>query len=252
VGGVIAFDVAPSGRVAALGSDGFTLSLDCEGETRELDLDFAALRCRFRGEDLVVLGRGSELLSLAGDGAKRGQARVREDARDVAVLPGGSILVGYGRRGADRHGVLLERFGDAPSVFADPGMLDLTCLATESGGVWVLGTAQEPPTCRAERLRPAAKGFTRKEVVALPAPPRAAAIGPDGALYVLLEPGESLVRVDLGAAGAVIRVGTPLHGLARHGKRLLGCGAKGVEDLSGLLPRPPAERHPPALPPCSP
>jgi hypothetical protein len=187
---VIAFDVAPSGRVAVLKDDGRHLSLEGAGPPRSVDLDFEGLRVRFRGEDLVVLGRKSELLSLEPDGKARGLLRVREGALDVAVLRGGSIVVSYGRRGSQRHGVTLERFGDAPCVFKDPALLDATCLAAESGAVWVLGTAAEQPTSRAQRLRPVAGGFAVKEIVALPAPPRSAVVGPDGALYVLLEPGE--------------------------------------------------------------
>lgn len=249
---MIAFDVAPSGRVAVLDGDGRRLSIEGAGPSRALALDFDALRCRFRGEDLVVLGRKGELLSLAGDGKERGTMRVREGALDVAVLRGGSIVVSYGRRGSQRHGVTLERLGDAPCVFKDAALLDATCLAAESGAVWVLGTAAEQPTARAVRLRPVAGGLAVKAVVALPAPPRAAAVGPDGALFVLLEPGESLVRVDAGAAGAPVRLPVPLHALARHGRKLLGCGARGVEDLTRFVPRPLAAARRPELPPCSP
>ncbi len=242
-----AFDVAPSGRIAL--ARGRRLSV--EGAA-PIDLDFEPLRCRFRGEDLVVLGRKSELLSVAADGKLRGKLRVREAALDVVVLKGGSIVVSYGRRGLERHGVTLERLGDAPCVFKDDALLDATCLAPESGGVWVLGTAAASPTCRALRLRPGAQGFAVREVVALPAPPRSAAIGPDGALFVLLEPGETLVRVDGGVAGAPVRLPAPLHALARQGRKLLGCGAKGVEDLGRLVPKPLHEAPPPALPPCGP
>ncbi len=242
-----AFDVAPSGRIAL--AQGQRLSLD---GVAPIDLDFEPLRCRFRGEDLVVLGPGSELLSVAADGKVRGKVRVREAALDVAVLKGGSIVVSYGRRGLERHGVTLERLGDAPCVFKDAALLDATCLAAESGAVWVLGTAAEPPTSRALRLRPVAHGLSAREVVPLPAPPRSAAVGPDGALYVLLEPGESFVRVDAGAASAPVRLPVPLHSLARHGRRLLGCGAKGIEDLSRFVPRPLADARRPELPPCSP
>ncbi len=251
-GALLAFDVAPSGRVAAIGRDGRRLSLEGIGPPCVVDLDFDAVRCRFRGEDLVVLGSRGELLSLAGDGKERGVARVREGALDVVVLRGGSIVVSYGRRGAQSHGVTLERFGDTPCVFKDEALLDATCLAAESGALWVLGTGAEHPTARAVRLRPVPAGLSVKEVVALPSPPRAAAVGPDGALFVLLEPGESLVRVEAGAAGAPVRLKAPLHALARHGRRLLGCGAKGVEDLSRFVPRPLAAARRPELPPCSP
>lgn len=247
---MIAFDVSPSGRIAGLESGGRRLSLEGAGPPRSVDLDFEALRVRFRGEDLVVLGRKSELLSLEADGKARGVVRVREGALDVAVLRGGSIVVSYGRRGSQRHGATLERFGDAPCVFKDEALLDASCLAAESGAVWVLGTAAEQPTSRALRLRPVAGGLSAKEVVALPAPPRSAAVGPDGALYVLLEPGEAFVRVEAGVAGAPIRLPVPLHALGRHGRKLLGCGAKGIEDLSRFVARPAADARRPELPSC--
>lgn len=239
-----AFDISPSGRIATL--DGRKLVLD----GRAVDLDFEAARCRFRGEDLVVLGRKSELLSVAADGKARGMVRVREGALDVAVVRGGSVVVSYGRRGSQRHGVTLERLGDAPCVLKDPELLDATCLAADSGGLYVLGTAAEPPTCRAMRLRPAAHGFAVRETVALPAPPRSAAVGPDGALFVLLEPGEALVRVEGGVAGPPVRLPAPLHALARQGRKLLGSGAKGIEDLSRLVGKPVRDAAPPPLPPC--
>lgn len=244
---MIAFDVTPSGRVASIRRDGRTLSLDRAGETRTVDLGFEAIRCRFRDEDLVVLGRQSELSSIAADGTKRGVARVREDARDIAVLPTGSVLVGYGRRA----GVTLERFGEAPCVFQEPAVVEVARLAAESGGAWLLGSAAEAPVSRALRLRPVPGGYLVRESVALPAPPRAATIGPDGALYVLLEPGASLLRVEAGHAGDPVWLPGRLHDLGRHGKRLLGCGDEGIVDLSRYVPHAVAERHPPELPPCS-
>jgi hypothetical protein len=248
---VIAFAVAASGRVAALGDGGRTLSLERAGPSRSIDLPFEAVRCRFRGEDLVVLGKGGELLSLSAEGQVRGTVRVREDACDLAVLPGGSVLVSYGRRGAEAHGVTLERFGDAPAAFRDPARLDRTRLAPAPGGVWLLGVAVEEPLARAVLLRPVPEGFLARETVALPGPARSAATGPDGALFVLLEPGTFVVRVDKGRAGEPVLLPGPLHDLAREGHRLLGCGAHGVEDLTRLVPPPPPERPPPDLPPCS-
>jgi hypothetical protein len=241
---VVAFDVAPSGRVAAV--TGRKLSVEGGASPIGIDVGFEALRCRFRGEDLVVLGSRSELLSVAADGTVRGRARVRADARDVAALPGGSVLVSYG----PRAGVTLERFGEAPCVFKDAALLDATRLAIESGGVWVLGLASEAPRSRAVRLRPVPEGFRVREVVPLAAPPRAAAVGPDGALYVLLEPGTSVVRIDGGRAGEAALLPGPLHDLARDGRRLLGRGASGIEDLSRLVPKPLHDAALPPLPPC--
>jgi hypothetical protein len=249
----LAFDALASGRIAALDRDGRRLCLAGGGAPDvALDLDFAGLRCRFRGDDVVVLGRGGELLSLAPDGAVRGLVRVREGALDLAVLGSLSVVVSYGRRGVPRHGVTLERLGDTPCVFHDGALLDATCLAAEAGGLWVAGTGGEAPTARAVRLRPAPAGFEPREVVALPSPPRAATVGPDGALHVLLEPGESVVRVHGGRAADPVRLPAPLHALARQGRRLLGCGPRGLEDVTSLVPRPAAAARPPALPPCSP
>jgi hypothetical protein len=244
------FDVTASGRIAGIGRPRRIMLALRGGRPRFVPLDFDAVRCRFRGEDLVVLGRGGELLSISPDGEKRGVVRVREGALDLAVLPGGSILVSYGRPGTGRHGVTLERFGDPPCVFRDPVLLDATCLAAESGGVWVLGTAAEEPMSRGVRLRPVPTGFVAREVVALPGPPRSAAVGPDGALYVLLEPGGSVVRVD-GVAGPPVPLASPLLALARCERELLGFGApKGLEDLTHLVPRPLRDAAPPPLPPC--
>ncbi len=241
--GVVAFDVAPSGRVATV--LGRRLSVEGGAAPLSVDLGFEGRRCRFRGEEIVVLGAKGELLSVAADGTVRGKARVREDARDVAALPGGSVLVCYGRRA----GVTLERFGEAPCVFRDAALVDATCLAVESGGVWVLGMAAE---ARAVRLRPVPEGFRVREVVALPAPPRAAVVGPDGALYALLEPGTSVVRVEGGRAGEAALLPAPLHDLSRDGKRLLGRGDGGIEDLTRLVPKPLFDAAPPALPSCGP
>ncbi|HEX5138894.1 MAG TPA: hypothetical protein VFY93_18130 [Planctomycetota bacterium] len=243
---MVAFDVAPSGRVAVLA--GRRLSVEGGAAPLAIDLAFAGRRCRFRGEEIVVLGAASELASIAEDGTVRGTARVRTDARDVAVLPSGSVLVSYG----PAAGVTLERFGDQPCVFKDAALLDATCLAAESGGVWVLGTAAEAPLSRAVRLRPVPEGFRVRDVVALPAPPRAAAVGPDNALYVLVEPGTAVVRVDAGQASEPGRLAGPLRGLARHGRRLLGRGDAGVEDLTRLVPVAPPRGAPPPLPPCGP
>jgi hypothetical protein len=242
-----ALDVAASGRVVVLDRGGRRLCfLDGAGA---LDLGFEARRCRFRGEDLVLLGAAGDLVTLARDGAPLGAARVREGPLDLAVLPGGSVVVSYGRRGG--HGVTLERFGAVPLVLRDPALLDAACLAAESGGFWVAGTGAEAPTARAVRFLPVPSGLEARAVVALPSPPRAAAVGPDGELYVLLEPGESLVRVHAGRAGPALRVPGPLHALARHGRRLLGCGPRGLEELTRLVPRPEGDLQPPALPPCS-
>jgi hypothetical protein len=244
------FDVTASGRMAGIGRPRRIMLSKRNGFPRFIPLDFDAVRCRFRGEDLVVLGRGGELLSISPEGEMLGIVRVREGARDIAVLPGGSILVSYGRPGTERHGVTLERFGERPCVFRDPVLVDATCLAAESGGVWVLGTAAEEPTWRGVRLRPVPTGFLAREVVALPGPPRSAAVGPDGALYVLLEPGEEIVRVD-GVVGPPIRLASPLLALARCERELVGFGAtEGLEDLTHLVPRPLRDAAPPPLPPC--
>jgi len=241
---VIAFDVAPSGRLAAV--HGRRLSVEGGPEPLAIDLDFDGRRCKFRGEDIVVLGEASELLSVAEDGTVRGTAKVRAEARDVAALPSGSVLVSYG----PKAGVTLERFGDAPCVFKDATLRDATCLAVESGGVWVLGMAAEEPVWRAVRLRPVPDGFSVREVVALPAQVRAATVGPDNALYVLLEPGVSVVRVDGGHAGEPAHLPGPIHDLARQGKKLLGYGPAGTDDLTRLVPPPPPRGAPPPLPPC--
>jgi len=250
-----AFDVADSGRVALLDRGGRRLCLLQHGADEAPfahDLERAAFRVRFRDEDLVLLGRDAQLLRVGADGGVRGVARVRPGASDLAVLPSGSVAVSYDRDGIREHGVVLERLGGTPCALRDAGLLDATCLAVESGGLWVAGMADAEPVARAVRVRPVPAGLEVREVVALPAPPRSLAIGPDGALFVLLEPGESLVRVHAGEVGAARDLASPLHALARHGRLLLGCGSRGVEDLSGFVPPPESDCPAPDLPSCSP
>ncbi|MGH7162493.1 MAG: hypothetical protein ACREID_03330, partial [Planctomycetota bacterium] len=88
------------------------------------------------------------------------------------------------------------------------------------------------------RLRPTSSGFSVREVVPLPAPPRSAAIGPDGALYVLLEPGEAVVRRFAGSPEPPRVLPEPATELARVGAELWSCGPRGLRDLTHLVPPP--------------
>jgi len=248
----LSLDVSGSGDIAVLDRGGRRLSFGRAGEApRALDLDAPAIRCRFLGDNLVLLDRDGVLRTLRPDGETVGEVRVRAGAVNVAVTRGGGVLVSYGRRGTQEHGVTLERLGTTPLQHKDEVLLDATGLAVETGGYWIAGTGSEAPAARVVRLRPVSPGLKVRDVLPLPAPPRAAAIGPDGALYVLLEPGEALVRVRK-KAGEPARLSQPAAELARAGARLLACGPRGLDDVSHVVP-PPDEPFPePDLPSCSP
>jgi hypothetical protein len=240
----LSLDVSSSGRMAVLDRGGGRLCLGREGRPPATHaVDFAATRCRFHGETVVLLGREGELRTIGKDGATIGDTRVRAGAVNLAVLRGGSVLVSYGRRGGQAHGITLERLGPTPLVYTDPILLDATGLAVESGGFWLAGTGSASPAARAVRMRPVPSGLSERQVVALPAPPRAAAVGPDGALYVVLEPGETLVRVHDARAEPVSRLPEPAHDLARHRRRLWSCGPRGLCDLTHLVPVAAASRQ---------
>jgi len=242
----LSLDVSPSGRMAVLDRGGRRLCFGREGQPSAThDIEFAALRCRFHGETVVLLGREGELRTVGKDGVTVGETRVRPGAVNLAVLRSGSVLVSYGRRGGQVHGVTLERLGPTPLVYTDPILLDATGLAVESGGFWLAGTGSAAPAARAVRMRPVPAGLSERQVVALPAPPRAAAVGPDGALYVVLEPGESLVRVHDAQSGSVMRLPEPAHDLARRRRWLWSCGPRGLCDLTHLVPAARASRHAP-------
>ncbi|MHC4547708.1 MAG: hypothetical protein ACYTEZ_02940 [Planctomycetota bacterium] len=245
-------DVSAAGRMAVLDRGGQRLCLAGEGAAPVVHaLDFRAIRVRFLGESLALLGPEGELLTLEPDGEKLGETRVRAGAVNLAVMRSGSVVVTYGRRGVQEHGITLERLGPTPLVHRDPVLLDATGLAVESGGFWLAGTGSAAPAARAVRLRPVPAGLSVRGVVALPAPPRSVTVGPDGALYVVLEPGESLVRVRGKAAGPVARLPDPVHELARGSQRLWSCGPRGLRDLTRLVPRPDAP-SPIPLPPSPP
>jgi hypothetical protein len=240
----LSLDVSPSGWMAVLDRGGRRLCLGREGRPPVTHaVGFAAARCRFRGENVVLLGREGELRTIGRDGKTISEARVGTGAVNLAVLRGGSVLVSYGRRGGQAHGITLERLGPTPLVYKDPLLLDATALAVESGGFWLAGTGSSAPAARALRMRPVASGLSERQVVALPAPPRAAAIGPDGALYVVLEPGESLVRVHDARSGSATRLPEPAHDLARQRRRLWSCGPRGLCDLTHLVPASGASRR---------
>ncbi len=233
----LSLDVSSGKRMAVLDRGGHRLCLGREGRPpAAYPIDFAATRCRFRGEAVVLLGKEGELRTVGKDGATISEARVRAGAVNLAVLRGGSVLVSYGRRGGQAHGITLERLGPTPLVYTDPVLLDATGLAAESGGFWLAGTGSAAPAARAVRMRPVPSGLSERAVVALPAPPRAASVGPDGALYVVLEPGETLVRVHDGRAEPVTRLPEPAHDLACDRRRLWSCGPRGLCDLTHLVP----------------
>ena len=245
-------DVSDKGWVCVVDRGGRRLSLGAADENPvSFPLGFRATRCRFVGANVALLGDDGLLATLAPDGAPVGETRVRDGAVNLAVSRGGSVFVSYSRRGSQDHGVTLERLGATPLQYTDPAILDGHCLAVESGALWLAGTGSESPSARAVRLRPTAGGLSCTQTVGLPTPPRAAAVGPDGALWVVLEPGETITRVFKDRAEAPQRLPEPASELVRQGKRLFSCGPRGWCDLTHLVPRPDGSFPEPDLPGCS-
>ena len=187
-------------------------------------LDPPAITCRFHGERIALLGVDSKLRSATSDGKILGNVPLRDGATDIAVTAPGSVVVAF-----DSPPVL-QRFGDAPLEFRHDLLQSASALAVESGAIWVAGPG------RALRLRPVPDGLAVLDEVALDLLPLSAAVGPDGALYVVLEPGDRMLRVF--AEQSVIELPEPVSDIARGGASLWACGASGVIDLTPLLPAP--------------
>jgi hypothetical protein len=213
-GGLASLDFSAAGRLAVLDERGRRLGLP-----EIVEVDPPAFRCRFHGENVALLGADGLLRTLRPDGSPIGEMRLPVAATDLAVLASGSVLIG--------HQSGLVRLSESPLRHATPW--PVRAIAVESGAVWVLGDA------RALRLRPVATGYEPTDELELPAPARAASIGPDGALYAVLEPGDRLVS----ASGGDETLPAPAADLARCGARLWICGPQGLFDVTGLLvPRP--------------
>ncbi|MHC4932062.1 MAG: hypothetical protein ACYTGV_07735, partial [Planctomycetota bacterium] len=96
-------------------------------------------------------------------------------------------------------------------------------------GVWVAGRV-----ARAVRLRPVMNGYEVRDFMELRGEPLAAAIGPDGELYLVLEPGDLLQR----GAEEPRRLPVVVRELAQTGRQLWGCGPDGLVDLTAYVPEP--------------
>jgi len=210
-----------------------------------------ALRVRFHGESAVVLADDDRVRTFDAKGKPIGSLPTRAAPAALGVTRSGGVVVGYARRGRQDHGVSFERFGTAAFVYRDSALLDATAIAVESGALWVAGTGAEAPASRVLRLRAQPGGLLALQITPLPAPPRAAVVGPDGALYVLLEPGESIVRIHADRVGEAVRLEQPLADLARGERALLGCGPRGLADLTHLVPAPDGEGPAFSLPACT-
>jgi hypothetical protein len=212
---------SPGGAVAWLAGARLLVIDDARFE-----LDRDASHLAFRDEVLAIYLADGTLRSVDLEGRRVGRLEAEPGALDLAVTPTGSVLLSYPDA--------LVRIGETRERFDEPG----GALAVESGGVWVLrGT-------RARRLRPVRDGYTEVEAFDLPGDARAAAVGPDGALYVVT--GDAIF-----AHGATHALDRPVHAVARAGTRLIGLGADGIVDLSGLVPAPGDGGPQFNLPPCS-
>ncbi|MDH3590502.1 MAG: hypothetical protein OER88_01395 [Planctomycetota bacterium] len=243
--------LGPGAHAVALDRQGRRLWwTDAEG-ARAIDLSESARACRLHGREIILLTDDDELVRLDATGARLASMRLNADARAFAITPGGSAIVVYGRRGVQEHGVVMQRLSDSPLEWTEAPLLDAVAVACGSGEVWVAGTGTQAPLARAIRLRPVPGSYKVLESVALPRPPRAAAVGPDGALYLVLEPGESIMRVHRGQASTPRSLSAPVRDVARGGGSLWGCGPRGLVDLTGYVPAAPdpIEFTPP---PCSP
>ena len=230
-----AIDVAPNGRMLLLDHEGKRLCTGQPGEPPSCGtLHVRAKSAALLESHILLLEEGAKLHTLHPGGAPLGAVSIRPRASALAVAPSGSVLVGYSPEGFVEHGVLVERLGSAPLTWSDPTFDGVTALAADSGGVWVVHGE------RALRLRPVPGAFEAAQAVTLPAAARAATIGPDGALFVLLEPGDSLVRVFGTEVDAPTALPDVLLDIAGGGGRLWGCGEPGLVELTELVPPPEA------------
>jgi hypothetical protein len=228
-----AIDVASNGRLLLIDHEGMRLCTGSLGEPPSCGtLHVKAKSAALLESHIILLEVGAKLHTLQPSGAPIGSVSVRKRASCLAVAPSGSVLVGYGPEGYAEHGVLVERLGSSPLTWSDSELGGVTALAADSGGVWVVhGTW-------AQRLRPVPGSFETAQTVTLPADARAATIGPDGALFVLLEPGDRMVRAFGDEPDPPVDLPAVLLDIAGGGGHLWGCGEPGLVELTDLVPPP--------------
>jgi len=220
----LAFSVSESGTPACLDRGGARLWF--KGQ-RTLEAPARALA--FHGETLAVLEEG-RVYSLDSAGAVLAVVPVPEHATSLAVSMGGGLLVGFGE---SSHGRVLVRMGEHPLVLTKPAGFAVRAIAVDSSGFWIGGDGE------VIGYRPTLGAVTQRARLTLEAAVRAMAVGPDGALYVLLADGRRLVRVRDGEARVAGKSDEELCGLARRGRALIGCGASGEVDLTRFVPHAP-------------
>ncbi|MEM8886061.1 MAG: hypothetical protein AAGD14_18495 [Planctomycetota bacterium] len=202
-----AFVRSDEGRLACLDEEGTVLWLD---ERHELPAPAMALA--FHGEDLAILADDA----LWRWGAK-GTIPVPPGARAIAFTMGGGLLLGCPRQ--------LFRLGDHPLELTLPEDFDLRALAVDTGGFWVGGATE------VIGYRPVPGGVAERRRIPVSAPVRAMAPGPDGRLYLLLEPGRE-VYCETEHRGTATR---DLFGMVREGPRLVGLADEGLAELSRFV-----------------
>lgn len=241
----ISLAFARSGAVAVLDRDGRRLWItDAAGNADDIELVDPARCVRFFEDEPIVLTSEQELVRVKADGSRGASLRVRDDARSFAITPSGSAIVVYGRDGTASHHTVLERLGASPLAWTDAPLVEATAVACDPGGVWVAGTGRDEPTYRVIYMRPVSGGYTPVFSLPLPAPARSVALGPDGAFYVVLEPGDSIVRIERGRVINPVPLETPVHEVARRPVAagepagLSACGPRGMIELDELVDAP--------------
>ena len=226
-----AVDIAPNGKLLVLDREGLRFGTGMPGEAPSCCiLHVRAKDAVFLDAHIVFLDEEDRVHTLQMSSTPIGSIPVRQGATCIGVAASGSVLIGYAPGCA--HGVQLERLGSAPLTWSHLEFRGVSAIACDSGGVWILHERI------AWRMRPKPGAVERTHAVELPAPVRSAATGPEGALFVLLEPGDALVRVFGDRQDAVQPLEAPLLDIGGGANRLVGCNESGLVDLTGLVPPP--------------
>jgi len=241
----MALDFDVDGRLLVVDRGGMRVSFGIPGEVfTTAILQAPVLRARLHGAHLVLLERGDRVRTMTEGGMAVGAVGVRPGASQLCFAASGSVIVGYGGDGCESHEVSVERLGASPATWSDDAFGPVFALTCDPGGSWVFDAES------GLYLRPAAGRFEIAMRVALPSPARAAGRGPDGAVWVLLEPGDRLMRVRAGDAEPPIDLPSELRDVAVGLRHIWGIDAHGPVELTHLVPPPDGEGPHFGLPSC--